>query len=388
MTELCEKIQDDYDITVIAAQPEGSQKKGIYTKERYRKIKVIRINLPKVIKTSKLSRIKYVVIYFFLALFAVLRLESNIIFTISSPPILGGAIGAIAKYFKRAKHIYNIQDFNPEQAEAITYANNRLLYQIARFIDNMSCKISDCIVLVGHDMEETLRQRFKHKKIPKFVVINNWTDEEEICPLSKEDEKVQGFLDEYNLREKFVVMYSGNLGLYYDLENIIKVTNDLQHQRDIHFVFVGDGAMKKKMQDYVKDNKIPNVSFVPFQPKETIKYSLNAADLHLVVNQKGIKGVSVPSKIYGVMAAGKPILGVLEEGSEARLLIEKSKSGIAVEPNSYREIVQSILKIYNLPKIERERMGMNGRRYLETNLRKSTSIGKYKDLFRDVLNGY
>jgi glycosyltransferase involved in cell wall biosynthesis len=274
-------------------------------------------------------------------------------------------IGSIGKLIKRTKHIYNIQDFNPEQAEAVGFTSRKILFKIARAIDKFNCSIADHIVLVGHDMAETLQKRYADRKKPNHTVINNWTNEEEIVPLDKHHPKVNAFIRKEKLEDKFIVMYSGNLGLYYDLENIIKLAKEFQHYSDLVFLFIGEGAKKKEMEDYVKKEKLSNVRFLPYQPLELIKYSLNVADIHLVVNQKGIKGVSVPSKIYGVLAAGKPILGVLEEGSEAQILIEKSKAGIVVEPLNYQGISEAIKTFYYLDENKKKLMGLNGRINIE-----------------------
>jgi colanic acid biosynthesis glycosyl transferase WcaI len=388
MTELCLDLQHDFDITVIAAQPgyagEEIESKKIFETDHLENIKVIRLRLPKVDKTSKLSRMKYIFSYFILANIALLKEKADIIFTISQPPILGGLIGTIGKFIKRAKHVYNIQDFNPEQAEAISYTSKQFIFKIARAIDKLNCRYADQVVVVGHDMAETLKKRFNHKNVPNHVVINNWTNEKEIIPLDKNEPYVAEFLERHNLTDKFIVMYSGNLGLYYDLENIIKVTNEFRDYKDLAFVFIGEGAVKKQMQQYVEENDIKNVLFLPYQPKEFIKYSLNAADVHFVVNQKGIKGVSVPSKIYGVMAAGKPILGVLEQGSEAQLLIDKSNCGVVVEPKDYKGITEAIKYFYNLDQVQRKQMGLNGRAYLEKYLKRETSINKYRNLLKSI----
>jgi glycosyltransferase involved in cell wall biosynthesis len=388
MTELCLDLQHDFDITVIAAQPgyagEEIKAKKIFEVDYLENIKVVRLRLPKVDKTSKLSRMKYIFSYFILANIALLKEKADIIYTISQPPILGGLIGTIGKFIKRSKHVYNIQDFNPEQAEAISYTNKQFILEVARAIDKLNCQYADQIVVVGHDMAETLKKRFNNKKVPNHVVINNWTNEKEIVPLDKNELHVAEFLERHNLTDKFIVMYSGNLGLYYDLENIIKVTNEFRNYKDLVFVFIGEGAVKKQMQQYVKENRIENVLFLPYQPKESIKYSLNAADVHFVVNQKGIKGVSVPSKIYGVMAAGKPILGVLEQGSEAQLLIDKSNCGVVVEPKDYKGIVEAIKYFYSLDREQRKQMGLNGRAYLEKYLKRETSINKYRNLLKSI----
>ncbi len=169
-------------------------------------------------------------------------------------------------------------------------------------------------------------------------------------------------------------MYSGNIGLYYDLENIIKVIGEFKNYEDIVFAFVGDGTVKNQIQEYSIKNQLSNVTFIPYQKKEDLIYSLNAADVHLVTNQKGIKGVSVPSKVYGVMATGKAILGVLEKGSEAELLISNSQCGLTVEPQDYDEIKRAIESLLQ-QKQEMAQIGIRGRAYLDQYLKKEISCG-------------
>ncbi|MFC5775030.1 glycosyltransferase family 4 protein [Ectobacillus antri] len=389
MTELCQQLQNDFDITVIAAQPGYAGEKAISNKtfeEDYlENIKIIRIRLPEVDKTSKISRMKYIFSYFVLANLALLKEKGvDVIYTISQPPVLGGLIGTIGKFLKRSKHIYNVQDFNPEQAAAISYTNKESVFKIAKKIDMLNCSYSDKVIVVGNDMSETLKRRFSGKKVPDHVVINNWTNEQEIMPLEKSNPKIQQFLKENGLEDKFIIMYSGNVGLYYDLENIIKITEYFKSYKDLAFVFIGEGAVKRDMEAFIQQADIPNVKFLPYQPKDFIKYSLNAADVHLVVNQKGIKGVSVPSKIYGVMAAGKPILGVLEQGSEAQMLINKSDCGLVVEPKEYEQIIKAIQNLYDMNRDELKQMGLNGRDYLDQHLKREISINKYREVLKEV----
>lgn len=297
---------------------------------------------------------------------------------------MGGLIGTIGKTLKRSKHIYNIQDFNPEQAAAAGYMNNKAVLGLARWVDTLNCKYADHIITVGYDMQDTLLKRFASRRVTDNTVINNWTNEEEIIPLSKEHPQVQAFLREHHWQNKFVIMYSGNLGLYYDLEKLVELASRFRDYPDVIFAFIGEGAVKKQMQDYVQRERLANVAFLPFQPKEQLRYSLNAADVHLVVNQKGIKGVSVPSKIYGVMAAGKPVLGVLEQGSEAYRIIEESGCGIVAEPQQYTEIARKLNAMIELGGVELEELGLCGRDYLEAHLRKEISLNKYRKLLLSI----
>lgn len=385
LTELCLHLQHDFDITVIAAQTgyageENKEKKRIIH-DRLENIRIIRIKLPKVDKKNKLSRLRFIATYFFYAVVQLLKQRNtDFIYTISQPPILGGLIGTIGKFLKGAKHIYNIQDFNPEQAEAVGFMKNKSVLHIARWLDTLNCKYADHIITVGQDMQQTLLRRFANRKVTENSIINNWTNEEEIIPLAKNHPRVAGFVESCRLEERFVVMYSGNLGLYYDLENLIRIAEELRALEDLAFVFIGEGAVKKQMQEYAAEHELLNVHFLPYQPKEDLVYSLNAADVHLVVNQKGIKGVSVPSKIYGVMAAGKPVMGVLEKGSEAYRLIEESGCGIIAEPQDYEDIAAKIKELYLADEGRLAQYGSSGRTYLESHLRRDLSLEKYRQL--------
>lgn len=384
LTELCESLTNKFDVTVISTVPsytgkiDEEYKNERFYFEKYKNIKLIRIKVSEFDKSSKKSRIKNILDYFFNAIKA-LKLcgDIDIVYTISQPPILGGILGTIAKRKKKAKLIYNIQDFNPEQVMAVKYSKNKLILKILMFLDKRSCKKSDLIITVGRDMQNTLEKRFNYKNVPKNVVINNWIDENEVYPVSKDDKKILKFKKKYNLENKFVIMYSGNIGLYYDLENIVKIMAEFKSE-DIAFVFVGEGALKSKLQNYVKEEKLTNFYFIPYQDKSQLIYSLNAADVHLVTNAKGIKGVSVPSKIYGIMATNIPCLGILEKDSEAWKIICESKCGLLCETGNYDQIKSELSKIIS----EKEaylKEHLTGRKYLEKNLSKEHSINMYID---------
>lgn len=225
--------------------------------------------------------------------------------------------------------------------------------------------------------------RFKGKKVPKTIMINNWIDENEIYPLESDNERVAAFKKKYGLDGKFVIMYSGNIGLYYDLENLIKVVGKFDagtktaDGREVVFAFVGAGSVLKTLEDYVAEHHMENVTFIPYQDKADLIYSLNAGDVHWCVNAKGIKGVSCPSKAYGIMAASKPILGVLESGSEVRCLIEDTHGGLCCEPGEYDKVAENIRWfIDNAGGEELKAMGARSRKNLEVNVNQLESIIK------------
>ena len=392
ITDFCVELRDEFKFNVIAAIPNYSSEvtvdrdlknKRIYN-EKVKGIDVIRVVVPNVNKKSKVSRIKYILAYFFNSRKAIRECEDyDVILAVSQPPVLGGLLGKYAKKRNRkARLIYNIQDFNPEQIEAVKYSKFKFLINILKLVDTATIRYCDNVLLVGNDQLETLSKR-DPKLINKAVIINNWSDDKLIFPLENGNNEVINFKKKYNLEGKFVVMYSGNIGLFYDLENLIKVTNEFKDNKEIVFVFVGDGAIKKELEEFKKENALENIVFIPYQSKDKLSVSLNVADVHLVVNAKGIKGVSVPSKIYGVMSAGKPIIGVLEDGSEARNIIENAKCGKCVDPQNYSGF-KDIIEEFSNNNNTLVDMGKRARRYLEDNLSKEKSIEKYKKLFEGI----
>ena len=393
LRELAEGMSDSFNITIICVVPsylgtiEDKYKTQKYYEEEINGVKVLRIRVPEFSKTNKKSRIKNVVSYFMGAMGATFKVgKIDYVFSISQPPILGGLLGVWGKWVKHAKFIYNIQDFNPEQVLAVGYAKSRFITDFMMAFDKFSCKRSDLVITVGRDLVETVEKRFEDKKVPKTVMINNWIDENEIYPLPENNERVLAFKKKYELDNKFVIMYSGNIGLYYDLENLIKVIERFGTDtktadgREVVFAFIGAGTVLDKLVSYVKEHNMDNVKFIPYQDKADLIYSLNAGDVHWCVNAKGIKGVSCPSKYYGLAAAGKPVIGVIESGSEVRCLIEDTHGGLCCEPGEYDQVEKNIRWfIDNAGSNEIKDMGIRSRDNLEKNLTRDVSVRKYAE---------
>ena len=408
LKDQAEGMLDEFDVTVICAVPsyggtiDDRYKTQKYYFEELNGVKIIRVRVPEFTKTNKISRIKNILAYFFGALGASRKAgRHDYVFTISQPPILGGLLGVLGKWQKHAKMIYCIQDFNPEQTIAVGYSKNKLVLNLMMIADKFSCRHSDLVITVGRDLVETLKNRFKNKNVPKYTMINNWIDEKEVYPLPEDNERVLAFKKKYGLENKFVIMYSGNIGLYYDLEKLVKVLKQFRKGytlkgvyepgpmttdgREVVFAFVGAGSVLDKLVMYTKKHHFENVIFIPYQDKADLVYSLNAGDVHWCVNAKGIKGVSCPSKVYGIMGVGKPIIGVLEKGSEVRMLIEEIGCGKCCEPGDYVEVADIIRwYIENADTGEEKTMGMKGREYLEKNLTKDVSVGKYIDAIMSI----
>lgn len=211
LQDLAESMTDVFDITVICAVPsytgiipEQYRTKSFY-EEEHNGVHIVRVSVPSFDKETKFSRIRNIVTYFFRARKMTRRLrrrgKQDYVFAISQPPILGGLLGVYGKKKNRAKLIYNIQDFNPEQTIAVNYSRAKPMLALMMKLDKYSCKKADKVILVGRDMVKTLEDRFRDKKIPPHTIINNFVDENLIHPLSPREEKVVEFKRKYGLEQ-------------------------------------------------------------------------------------------------------------------------------------------------------------------------------------------
>ena len=158
------------------------------------------------------------------------------------------------------------------------------------------------MIVLSSDMRQLLVD--SGISVEKTCVIPNWADTESICPVDRDNV----FLQRHSLDGKFVVMYSGNLGLTQRLEDFVEAAALLQGESDVHFVFIGQGARRADLERQVKDLALANVSFFDYQPVEELAHSLSAADLHLIPLNKDLSRCLMPSKLYGILAAGRPYL--------------------------------------------------------------------------------
>src|SRR5205085_11195266 len=186
----------------------------------------------------------------------------------------------------------------------------RLLDHVSRFI----LRKSDRIVALGECMRERILLKIGEERAGRIDVIHNWADGDEIKPLNGEENP---FAAKHNLEGKFVVLFSGNLGRVNDFSTVLEAALALRDRTDILFLFIGEGAKAAEIENYSKTHGLDNIRILPYQPREMLKYSLSAGHVSLVTLADGLAGLSVPSKTYGILAAGRPILFVGDARSSA-----------------------------------------------------------------------
>jgi colanic acid biosynthesis glycosyl transferase WcaI len=206
--------------------------------------------------------------------------------------------------------------------------------------------------------------------------IHVWSDGRVVRPL----DRPSALRERFGWQDRFVVMHSGNVGLSQDLETVVEAADLLRHDAGVLFAIVGDGAAKASLQAMVLERGLSNVAFLPFQDREDLSESLGAADVHLVGLRPGLAGAIVPSKVYGILAAGKPYLAAVEAESEPAMIAAEYGCGVRVEPGDARALAEGVVAMRGA---DLATMGKNGRAALETRFDRWYAADRYERVLRE-----
>lgn len=267
-----------------------------------------------------------------------LQLSSpDVIVTKTDPPmlkVLGPLLGAATG----ARTVHWAQDLYPEIAEALdVIAENGVLAGTMRRLSTWALKRHDRIAAVGRCMKERIADRGIDPAT--ISVISNWPPSS-VSPVPHADNP---FRADHALDDRFVVMYSGNLGLAHPFDGILGAAERLQQtDPEVLFLFVGDGPRKDELESAAGRRGLDNVRFLPFQPFDRLAESLSAADVHLVTMRPSAEGLVVPSKLYGALQAGRPALFLGPSGSEAARVLRENDCGTVLEPDAAADLAAAV----------------------------------------------
>lgn len=233
------------------------------------------------------------------------------------------------KLFKGIDYKILVHDIFPENLVAIgKVKSTSFFYKILKIIYDYSYSKADVCIAIGRDMKEVLLRKIKSSS--EIIVIPNWSDIDDVFPVDKRETKL---INKYELKNKFIFQFAGNLGHAQGLDNIIEAIKLVKNE-NIHFLFVGSGAMETNIRDFIESNSLKNITQVGFQNRSEQNDFLNACDVAIVTLSDGMYGLGVPSKSYNIMASGKPILVIAHERSEISLCVKENGIGWTVEPNN------------------------------------------------------
>jgi glycosyltransferase involved in cell wall biosynthesis len=206
----------------------------------------------------------------------------------------------------------------------------------------------------------------------RVTVIHNWADASVLAP----GDKRNGFSREHGLADRFVVMHSGNMGLSQNLDVLLDAASSM---KDAVFLLIGDGARKSFLQEQAHRRGLENVRFLPYQPRELMRDSYATADVFLISLKSGLAGYIVPSKLYGILAAGRPYVAAVDEDSEVAAVAREHECGLLAAPGDPEALVRAIEKLRGDPELAR-RLGENARR-ASHHFERRGQVRAYHDLF-------
>ncbi len=287
-----------------------------------------------------------------------------------SPPLPLGLSAWLLSRIWRIPWVLQLEDLYPDAAIAAGMLRNgtaiRFFSALERFLYRQATHIS----LIS----ETFRQNLHNKGVPphKITLIPVWADPGVVQSLPKENR----FRERHGLKNKFVVMYAGNIGLTSSLEDVIATADLLNHDPAIIFVILGEGVKKSKLQGMAKSKGLENVLFLPYQPREDFPEILAAADMSLVTLNQNSFLSSLPSKTFNIMASARPILALTPAESEIAQLVEEGRCGINIPPNHPNLLAEKIFQLKTQGS-RLEEMGQNGRIRLETRFARERCVDLY-----------
>jgi colanic acid biosynthesis glycosyl transferase WcaI len=380
LTHIAEGLTSTYDVNVICGQPSYSERGEMAPYREVRNgAKIFRMKATHFDKDRLFLRIinsltlTITVIYFALRHFE----RNDKVLVVTNPPILVPVLGLIGK-FKRQKLFLLIHDVYPEVLAATNIiGKNSLAYRILLWIFNSSYKLYGDIIVLGRDMEKLFRDKLP--KSTQITIIPNWADLDEIAPMEPTSNP---FAITHGLVGKTVIQYSGNIGRTHDIEAILDAAKKLQHRNDIIFLFVGYGGKSDLLRSKLDRGLSPNVIFLPRQPREMLAPMLASATATVIAFMPEMIGISVPSRMYNILAAGVPIIAIAHPDSELCQFIEENDAGWTIPLGDGRSLINAVLEIADR-QANVTKKAKNARKSVSLEYGVSNVIAQYKAMLAD-----
>jgi putative colanic acid biosynthesis glycosyltransferase WcaI len=377
LTELCEALADDYDVEVVTGALHGHEDEP---RELERNgVRIIRVSSTAYERSELGRRAANYFSYLGSALSHALRGPApDLVLCMTDPPIVGDAGVLVGRRFGIPVLVIS-QDVFPEIATELGRLRNPAVIGVLRVLVAAYLRRADRIVAIG----ETMRRRLEAKGAApeRLRVIPNWVDTTAITPQPRDNTWAKA----HGLDSKFVVMHSGNVGHAQDLDSLVRAPTFLRDLDDLLIVIAGFGARHAEMVELAKRLDVEGrVWFLPYQQRERLPLSLSSADLHVVGLAKGLAGYVVPSRLYGILSAGRPVIAAADDDSETARLVSDIGCGIVIAPGRPEVLARTIRSAYE-GAYDLDGMGRRGREYVEREADRSVAMARYRRLVAELL---
>lgn len=375
LTELCEALADEFDVRVVTGLVRGQEE--LPREVEHNGVRIERVLSTAYDRSELVHRGANYATYLGSSLATALRgPRPDVVLCMTDPPMVGDVALAAAKRFDAPLLVISMDVF-PEIAVELKRLENPLAVGLLRSLVALYLKRADRVVAIG----ETMRRRLEEKGTPteRLAVIPNWVDTTAITPQSRDNPWAR----EKQLVDRFVVMHSGNVGHAQNLDNLVRASTFLRDLDDLRILIIGFGAQHAETVKLARRLDADKVSFKPYQQREVLAQSLSSADVHFVGLGRGLSGYVVPSRLYGILAAGRPVIVAADEESETANVVRTAECGVVIPPGR-PELLAGAIRELREDRGRLEEMGARGREYVVAEADRAVAIGRYRELLREL----
>jgi glycosyltransferase involved in cell wall biosynthesis len=375
LSELCAALAEEFDVTVVTGRVDQTGPSG----------RIVRngVEIHRVASTAydrsrlSLRAVNYLT-YLGRSLVEGLRADPpDLVLCMTDPPVIADVALAVARRF-RVPLVVVSQDVFPEVAVELKRLDNPAVVGALRGAVRLYLERADRVVAIG----ETMRRRLIEKGAApeRVVVIPNWVDTETLSPRPRDN----AWARENGLAGRFVVMHSGNIGHAQNLDALVRAATFLRDLDDLTVAIIGGGARRNELKELQRTLDVDCVQFKGYQPREVLAESLSAADVHVVGLAGGLAGYVVPSRLYGILAVGRPVIVAADADSESAQLVRRVGCGVVVPPGRPELLAEQIRLAYE-GRLDLEAMGARGREFVTREADRDIAVGRYRALLRELI---
>lgn len=375
LAELCEALAVDYDVTVVTGRLHG---RDLPQRELVDGVQVVRTRSTAFDRARLWHRAANYVTYLADSLRLALEADRpDLVICMTDPPIVGD-LGLVVARRHRAPLLVISQDVFPEIATELGRLENRPLVGVLSFLVRSYLQRANRVVAIGERMRERLI--VKGARPDLITVIPNWVDTTRITP----QPRANPWTIEQELERRFVVMHSGNVGHAQNLDALVVAATYLRDLDDLAVPIIGFGARCVEITALSQRLAADAVRFLEYQPRDRLSESLSAAHLHYVGLAQGLSGFVVPSRLYGILAAGRPVLVAAEADSETARLVQEVGCGVVVPPDR-PDLIAAQIREAHAGGLDLDGMGRRGREYVVAEADRTVALERYRTLVAHML---
>jgi colanic acid biosynthesis glycosyl transferase WcaI len=374
LADLCGELACDFDVTIVTATGRNAPA----GRELRDGVEILRVRSTAFERRRLSLRSLNYATYLLSSMVAGLRCKRpDVVLSMTDPPVIGDMALIVAKRF-RAPVVVVVQDVFPETAVQLGRLENRSVVFLLRALVRGYLQRADRIVAIG----ETMRTRLVAKggRADRITVIPNWVDTSAISPAVRDN----AWAREHGLDRGFVVMHSGNVGHAQDLETLIRAATLLGDLGDLRVAIIGGGARHGEVVKLAASLDAAQVTFLPYQPRESLSQSLSSADVHVVGLARGLAGYVVPSRLYGILAVARPVIVAADDDSETAQLVQTIGCGLVVPPGRPDALAAAIRRAHD-GELDLEEMGRLGRAFVEVEADRRVAVDRYRKLLTGLV---